>query len=318
MISELYPATRQGMIPLIGMYGKSGSGKTRSALELARGMAGPAGKIAITDTENKRSGFCADLVEGGFDRIDFDPPFTPEEYVKAIKLMEAKQVNAGVLDSMTHEWDGEGGVLEMQEDELQRMAGNDYGKREACKMAAWIKPKMRHKALVAYILRCKIPLICCLRAQEKTHMDRKAGEKTKVVTDDFTTPIYDSRFIFEMLINMETVVVDGKPGCVRVTKWSHPDLLTCLPKEGEQLAPKHGAAIMAWCRKAAADKPVTASADVKALKKELWKLTANIHHEDARKLEQHLHDENIIADTETLETLTAERLEQIIVKVRKP
>lgn len=316
MISELYPATRQGMIPLIGMYGKSGSGKTHSALLLARGMAGEAGKIGIVDTERKRSGAIVDLVPGGFDRIDFEPPFTPEEYIKAIKLLEDKKVAVGVIDSMTHEWDGEGGVLDMQEDELQRMAGTDYGKRESCKMAAWIKPKSRHKELVAHILRCSIPLICCLRAQEKTHIDKRQGEKTKVITDEFTTPIYDARFIFEMLANVETVVVNGKPGCVRVTKWTHPDLLTCFPKEGEQLAPKHGAAIMAWCRKAAGDKPVAASADVKALKKELWKLTASIHHEDARKLEQHLHDENIIGDAETLETLTADRLEQIIVKVK--
>jgi hypothetical protein len=134
----------------------------------------------------------------------------------------------------------------MQEEELQRMAGDNYSKREACKMAAWIKPKMRHKALIAHILRCNIPLICCLRADEKTHIDKVDG-KTKVSTDDFTTPIYDKRFIFEMLCNLETVNRDGKPGFARVTKWTHPDLLKCLPLDHEQISVKHGEAVARWC-----------------------------------------------------------------------
>jgi hypothetical protein len=319
---QIEEATRQGMIPLIGVYGKSGSGKTHSGLLLARGIAGPGRDIGIIDTERKRSGALVGLIPGGFKRINLEAPFTPESYSDAIKMFEAANIGCAVIDSLTHEWDGEGGVLEMQEEELQRMAGDNYSKREACKMAAWIKPKMRHKLLIAHILRCNIPLICCLRADEKTHIDKVDG-KTKVSTDDFTTPIYDKRFIFEMLCNLETVNRDGKPGHARVTKWTHPDLLKCLPLDHEQISVKHGEAVARWCAASATTaapsaQPATESQAVKALKGELWTLTRGIHGGDAIRLQQWLWDELCLDPSVRLSDLTNEaELKAVLALVRK-
>src|ERR1035437_731314 len=144
---EIRPATRQGVKPLVGFYGKSGSGKTMSALLLARGLVGPQGRVCLIDTENGRGSIFADLIPGGYSVMDVDAPFSPDRYQKAIATAE-KSAGVVVVDSMSHEWSGEGGVLDMQENELDRMAGEDWAKRERCKMAAWIKPKLAHKMMI--------------------------------------------------------------------------------------------------------------------------------------------------------------------------
>lgn len=251
------PATRTAVKPLIGLFGKSGSGKTMSALLVARGLVGPSGRIGLVDTENGRGSLFADLIPGGYNVLNLDAPFSPDRYVEAIEVAE-QEADVLVIDSMSHEWSGEGGILDWQEEELTRMAGEDWKKREACKMAAWIKPKQAHKKMVMRLLRSSLPLICCLRAEEKTHMEQKDGEKKKVITDDFTTPLFDSRFIFEMLVNMETVARDGHGGFVNIRKVTHPGIWDCLPTEDEQLGIKHGQAIAAWASGAAG--PVAATA----------------------------------------------------------
>jgi hypothetical protein len=81
---------------------------------------------------------------------------------------------------MSHEWAGEGGILDWQEDELQRMAGDDYKKRESCKMAAWIKPKVAHKQMVQRLLQVRAHLILCFRAEPKIEMVRGAEGKMEI------------------------------------------------------------------------------------------------------------------------------------------
>ena len=250
---EVKQASRSGVKPLVGFYGKSGSGKTMSALKYARGIVGPKGRITLIDTENGRGSLFADVIEGGYSVIDLDAPFSPERYVEAIEAAE-KVSDCIVVDSMTHEWSGEGGVIDFQEAELDRMAGDNWGKREACKMASWIKPKLAHKRMVMRLLRCRCALICCLRGEEKTKMVKENG-KNAVVTDDFSTPLFDSRFIFEMLVNFETLNVGGQGGFVHVVKCTHPAIAGLLPKPDEQVKVSHGAALAAWCAAPSANAP---------------------------------------------------------------
>jgi hypothetical protein len=275
------PATRKGVKALVGFYGRSGSGKTFSALLFARGLAGPAGKIVLLDSENGRGSIFADIVPGGYGVIDLEPPFTPQRYQEAVEAAEAG-ADVVVVDSLSHEWVGEGGVLDMQEAELDRMAGDNWGKREACKMASWIKPKIAHKQMIMRLLRCKSALICCLRGEEKTHMLKGDDGKNKVITDQFSSPLFDSRFIFEMLLNFETIGRDGIGGFVIPRKITHPSIRTLLPGPDQQITVEHGAALAQWCAnpaKPAASAPnapvKTAPAEhdpAKALKTKLWTL----------------------------------------------
>jgi hypothetical protein len=246
---DIKSATRQGVLPLVGFYGRSGSGKTMSALLFARGIVGTKGKIVLIDSENRRGSLFSDVIPSGYSVIDFDSPFTPERYTESIDAAEKGGADCIVIDSLSHEWSGSGGVLDAQESELDRMAGDNWQKRESCKMAAWIKPKSAHKKMVMRLLRCKVALICCLRGEEKTHIIKDDG-KTKVITDEFSSPLFDQRFIFELLLNFETISKKGKGGFVIPRKITHPSIAALLPNENQQISVGHGEALAAWCASA--------------------------------------------------------------------
>src|ERR1039458_2695386 len=129
---------------------------------------------------------------------------------------------------MSHEWSGEGVVLDWADSELKRLGGGDN-----MKMVSWIKPKMAHKTMVQRLLRTKCPLICCLRGEEKTHMAKGANNKMIVTTDEFSTPLFDPRFIFEMLLNFETFAHNGVGGFVVPRKITHPSIAALLPGQNE-------------------------------------------------------------------------------------
>lgn len=103
-------AVRKNLPLKIALTGFSGAGKTYSALQLARGLAGSTGKIVLLDTENRRSEYYGELTE--FDICPLDAPFSPQRYVDAVKQLE-KDYQVIIIDSASHEWDGEGGCLEM-------------------------------------------------------------------------------------------------------------------------------------------------------------------------------------------------------------
>ena len=105
MSFEIKPATRQGVKPLVGFYGRSGSGKTMSALLFARGLVGHKGRLVLVDSENGRGSLFADIIPGGYSVIDLDAPFTPERYQDAIASAETS-ADCVVVDSLSHEWSG--------------------------------------------------------------------------------------------------------------------------------------------------------------------------------------------------------------------
>lgn len=317
---EIKQATRSVVKALVGFYGKSGGGKTMSALLFARGLVGPSGRIVGIDTENHRMSLFADLIPGGFSVIDLGEPFSPDRYWGAIEAAE-KVADVIVVDSMSHEWAGEGGILDMQEAELTRMAGADnWQKRESCKMAAWIMPKMVHKKFVNRLLRSKCHVLCCLRGEEKTTMKRNDKGKIEVEKDEFTTCIADPRFIFEMLVNLEVYAKDGEGGYCHIRKITHTGTRACLPTPTEQVAVRHGEALARWCA-GGTEKPTeqpkkqpTHIQTVASLKNALWKLTMPLHNGDANKLQQFLHDENLMELDAKLADLSAEQLMTLLEK----
>ncbi len=303
MSFSIQPATRTAVKPLVGMYGKSGAGKTMSALLLARGLVGPSGRITIIDSENKRGSLFADVIPGGYSAINIEPPFSPDRFSEAFDVAEAGS-DCIVIDSLSHEHAGEGGVLDMQEAELDRMAGENWQKREACKMASWIKPKIAHKKFIQRILRSRTALICCLRGEEKTHMQKGQGnEKSKVITDEFSSPIFDPRFLFELLVNFEVIAINGEGGYVIPRKVTHPAIAALLPKRDERMSIRHGEAIAAWAKGGTVaptdDQPrVESSPEIKALKKKLWKMTTGVHGGDQEHFWRFLSEQEAITPQE--------------------
>lgn len=206
------PAVRENVGLLIGLAGQSGSGKTYTAMRLASGICG--GKpFALIDTEAGRAKHYADQFK--FDHGDLKPPFRPDAYADAIIAADAAGYPVIVVDSMSHVWAGDGGVLDWQEEEVTRMAGDDWKKREAVKMASWIKPKMAHKHMVQKLLQIRAHLILCFRAEEKIEMVREDG-KLKIVPKvtqtglDGFVPICEKNLPYELTASF--LLMAAKPG----------------------------------------------------------------------------------------------------------
>jgi hypothetical protein len=214
MSFTIRPAVRVKVAMLFGIAGPSGSGKTRTALELAKGIANGTGKIGVIDTEAGRAlyyapipGKSASEQPGTFDfiHLDFAPPFSPERYVEAIRALEEAGATVIVIDSMSHEWDGEGGCADIADAAALRMAGGDLTKIDRYTAPSWASAKKLHKRMMARLIQTRTHLIFCLRAQEKVKI---AGGK---VTPMGFMPICEKSFMFElsgsMMLHPET------PGC---------------------------------------------------------------------------------------------------------
>ena len=182
-VFEVTEAHREATPALIALWGFSDSGKTYSALRLARGLVGPKGKIVVIDTENRRAKFYAGLF-GGWFHIDMQPPFTPARYQAAFNAAMEHGADVIVVDSMSHVWEGEGGVLDIAE------ASNKKG------LAKWRDPKMAYKRMTNALFRSPTNMIFCLRA--KTKFVQQADGN---IVDAGQVPIADNRFIYEMTVS---------------------------------------------------------------------------------------------------------------------
>lgn len=207
------PAKREQVGLWINLIGGTGSGKTFSALRLASGMSG--GKpFALIDTENRRALHYADQFK--FDHADLRAPFRPDSYTEAILAADKAGYPVIVVDSGSHVWAGDGGMLDWQEEELDRMAGSDYAKRERVKMSAWIKPKMSHKQMVSKLLQIKAHLILCLRAEKKIEMVKDNNGKMVIQDKQSLTgldgwiPICDKNLPFEATASF--LLIADRPG----------------------------------------------------------------------------------------------------------
>lgn len=235
-------AVREQVPLIIGLSGGTGSGKTMSAMRLAAGMS--QGKpFCVIDTENGRASHYADQFV--FDVLDLRAPFTPEAYALAIQAADKAGYSVVVVDSMSHVWAGDGGVLDWQEDELERMAGADWQRREACKMAAWIKPKMAHKHMMQALLQVKAHLILCFRAEEKIEMTKVNGKlevrkKETLIGKDGWVPICEKNVPFEATCSFLLLASDpGKPHSIKLQEQHKPFFkpASCIDEyAGEQLA----------------------------------------------------------------------------------
>lgn len=222
---EFRPAVRENVGLLIGLAGGTGSGKTYTAMRLAAGIAGDK-PFAVIDTEAGRAKHYADQFR--FDHGDLKPPFRPDAYAEAIKAADAAGYPVIVVDSVSHEHAGEGGILDWHEEELDRMAGSDWKKRDSCNMAAWIKPKMSHKHMVQKLLQVRAHVILCFRAEEKIEMVREDG-KLKIVKKQTTTgldgwvPISEKNLPFELTVSfLLTADAPGIPRPIKFQKQHRP------------------------------------------------------------------------------------------------
>lgn len=183
---QLRKAERKKAKIRLGLSAVSGGGKTYSALLIAYGLCGDWSKIAVIDTENRSADLYSHL--GDYNVLSLDAPFTPESYVNALKVCEAANMEVIIIDSITHEWDGKGGCLEM----VDNLGG---------KYQDWAKVTPRHQNFVDAILSSQCHVITTVRRKQDYEMV-KEGNKMKVEKAGLKEVTREG-FEYELTINLE-------------------------------------------------------------------------------------------------------------------
>jgi hypothetical protein len=190
------PARRENVPLLLGVAGGTGSGKTYSALLLARGLANGQ-PFAIVDTENGRAKHYADLFPE-MRHAEIHAPFRPSKYAEAIEAADREKYPVVVVDSMSHEWAGDGGCIDWHDD----LMGKDQSKN----FSAWIEPKKDHKRMVTRLLQVNAHVILCFRAEPKVEViddperpgRKKYIEKRSLTGLDGWIPISEKMLPYEL------------------------------------------------------------------------------------------------------------------------
>jgi AAA domain len=140
----------------LAIAGPAGSGKTYTGLLIAQALAN-GGKIAVVDTEHGSASKYADLFD--FDVMEMFPPFHPDRFVEAIHEAQNAGYSIIILDSLSHEWSGTGGILEV----IDNIAARSNSKNT---FAAWKQGTPLQNKLVDTIIGCNIHVIATMRTKQ--------------------------------------------------------------------------------------------------------------------------------------------------------
>ena len=188
MSLQLKKAERKKAKIRLGLSGPSGFGKTYSGLLIAKGLVGDWSKIALIDTESGSGELYSDL--GDYNVVTLEAPYTPERYIQAIKICEQAGMECIIIDSITHEWDGEGGCLD-----IQTQLGGRY--------QDWAKVTPRHNAFIQAILTSSSHIITTVRRKQDYEMSEVNGKK--IVQKVGTKEVTREGFEYELTMNLEFV-----------------------------------------------------------------------------------------------------------------
>lgn len=209
---EATDAVRSSVPLLVGLNGPSGGGKTFSGLRLATGIQQiTGGDIWGIDTEARRMLHYADMFK--FKHLPFRAPFGSLDYLAALQHCVQHGAKIILTDSMSHEHEGPGGLLDFHLKELDRLAGDDWAKREKVNMLAWQKPKQARRQLINGILQMEANFIFCFRSKNTAKPVKNDKGKTEVVQLGYM-PIAGEEFVFEQTVNCLLL-----PGAKGVPTW---------------------------------------------------------------------------------------------------
>lgn len=232
-ILNIRPAVRGGSKVILGIGGISGSGKTYTALKIARGMVKTPSKIGFLDTENLRGSLYADILDGQFMIGDLYPPFSPKRYADAIKEFQDAGVEVLVIDSISHEWEGDGGC-------------DDIAKSSGGKIDNWRLGKSEHKKFMNALLQCNMHVICCIRAREKTDFKNPSQPVSLGIQ-----PVCEKNFMFEMTASILMSDEGLKQKSLKVPSF----LKATFGKGDGYLGEETGKKILEWVDKGAKEDP---------------------------------------------------------------
>lgn len=213
------------------MQGPTNSGKTYTGLRIAHGLIAPAlerkgidpnleeisKRIAVIDTERGRAKYYAErddlpMDTGKFYWMELSPPYTPKKYMEAAREAAELVGEDGVvfIDSLTHAWKGEGGVLDIKQ-RIQKQSNRDS-------YSAWDEAGKIQNQLIDTILSINAHTIVTLRSKHKhVYEEVEKNGKTKTIIKqvgekpeqrDDTEYEFDVGFALEKEHNTATIIKD--------------------------------------------------------------------------------------------------------------
>jgi len=257
MAMQIRKAERRKAKLRVGLSGPSGSGKTFSAILIAKGIVkGDMSKVGIIDTENGSADLYADM--GDFNVIRLEAPYSPERYVEAIRAFEDAGMEAIIIDSVTHEWDGKGGCLELNELlGKTKFKGNNW--------AAWSETTPRHQKFIEAIVSSKVHVITTARS--KTDTIQTEDKKIKKVG---LKEIQREGFEYELTLNM-TLDRDGHYAVASKDRTGIYDKVDPF-----LITEEIGKTLIEWAESGAEPLPPSNEEKVRELKKEMSNLLKDL------------------------------------------
>lgn len=222
---QLQTASRKKVKIKMNIASPSGFGKTYSALLLAYGITGDWEKIAVIDTENDSASLYSNL--GPFKTLRLDAPFSPDRYIQAIDTCEKAGMELIIIDSITHVWKGQGGILE-----YQNALGGRY--------QDWAKATPLYQKWLNRIVQSHCHIITTNRKKQAYNLITE-GNRTKVEKAGMEDEIKDG-FDYELTLAFE--IINDKH-MARASK-DRTGLFVNLPEF--VISPETGRMILNWCQ----------------------------------------------------------------------
>ncbi len=183
-MAQLRKAERRKAKIRLGLSSVSGGGKTYSALLIAKGLVGEWSKVCVIDTENGSADLYSHL--GEYNVITLREPFTPENYIDALKTAETAGMECIILDSITHEWD-------WCCEENTRLGG---------KFQDWAKVTPRHDKFKKALLSSTSHIITTVRRKQDYEMSKDSNGKVKVEKAGLKEQTREG-WEYELTVNLE-------------------------------------------------------------------------------------------------------------------
>jgi hypothetical protein len=228
---KLQLAKRRQVKIKMALQGPSGSGKTMSALFIAYGLTGDWNKVAVIDTENYSSSLYSHL--GKYSVLNLTAPYNPEKYIEAINMCIDAGFEVIIIDSISHEWEGIGGILDIH----GGMTGNSF--------TNWSKVTPRHNSFVQQILQSPVHILATIRSKQDYVLTEKNGKQVpeKVGLKGVTREGFDYEFTIVLDIDIKHNALASKD---RTGLYMDKPEFKITPATGEQ--------ILNWCMQGEADK----------------------------------------------------------------
>lgn len=171
------PAVREKVLLRMALIGPTGAGKTLGALTVATRIGK---RVAVLDTEHGRAKLFADRF--AFDHHEHRGDHAPERYIEALRAAVVGGYDAFVIDSLSHEWVGDGGVLQL-----------------ADRFGSWKDVRPRHNAMIEALASAPLHVIVTIRAKMKYLVEEEedGGRKRQRISKLGVGPVQDENLPYE-------------------------------------------------------------------------------------------------------------------------